>query len=1098
MVGLMSARLYQWRRFSRKKVSFIVAIMLLILSAMALVKMDPAGFVWQRREVEIPETTNIVPDTFSERQLISNESVKTVSQIVVGESVSGSELYSQISQDLSVAIQEKTGIRVDIVNDTTALNNSILIGNSEVNRKTRTLTNSTALNLPSDWGPQSFVVCGANQSGLRFLLVFGNDSLGDAYGVYWLIEQILYGSEASGDLFKINESRSPAVKLRILDASSAFYDPNVKPRSWWGQKLWMEKTDTDEWPYVNETRLAESAIRFREFLNYTLKTGYSGILIQDFWHYVNFDDVVDGAIVRNYTIYSSDGRFRIRHTRYQEYFSDLFNYAKKLNLSVFVYADIPTFTPPLENYLGGSKANVKKIISVCVKAIDEFFTIFSTVDGIVIRTGELGGTHDMKEYYCRVIFDSFDSTRQLLNSLLEVFHKYNKTLFFRIWSIGIGEMGDIHQDPEAYDRLLSEFENEKDLVISIKYVRGDFYRDLPFNPNIGHGKIRQMVEIEAVPEYGGFSMYPNYLVEIFQEFMLHLERIPFGLWVWVQEGAAPKMTGGFGPFTLFLFRGFWSNTDANAYAFGKVAWNPHADVNNVTYTWAMKNFGSNFTVIQNVSRMLLMSDDADVKALYIEDYARKTTYIIGSISFPESQLWIWWDVPQSSSFALAPIYRACKEGKGIEANVQDGFEAVSTVKKMQDCLKEVKPEINEDLLDRWKRSMDYERSYFTVLAYFRECFLYFYEWTETLNSQAASRYRAALENLKEAKSEYETTYNGSDPEQVIVPADLSQIESFIERVENTSSAVTVSRTLFVALSFVMIICVVVDLRKRSPKQKGAGTREQVPSAGTAATRFENLSKALVIVSQMVLHPVKSFKTLGETDRFRLIVYVTSTVMVLALTSTCLAVLNFLVYSWQLFLFLFACLLGLWLFSSTVFTLLATSQSKAARFRQMLEGNAVAITVPLLYLDLALLGLFSIWGPQRMWMFWSDSTVFIFAFYALILAFGWAMYLAVSMVRGITGISRKVSLLIVITSLALLASAVLVSLSALGLDLWSNIVYSLHRVFNIMLSTMFERGPGAGAWVPLTFWDLALASLGVTAVLVCLVLIAALRSKKSLT
>jgi len=1074
--------------------------MLLIFSAIALIKVDPASFVWQRREVEIPETTNIVPDIFSERETISNESVRTVSQIVVGESMFLSELYSQISQDLMVAIKEKTGIHVEIVNDATTLkNNSILIGNSEVNRKTGRLANSTDLDLPSDWGPQSFVVCGINQSGSSFLLVFGNDSLGDAYGVYWLIEQILCGSEVSGDLFQINESRSPAVKLRILDASSAFYDPKVKPRSWWGQKLWMEKTDVDEGPlYVNETRLAESAIRFRQFLNYTLKTGYNGILIQDFWHYVNFDDVVDGVIVPNYTIYSSDSKFRIRHTRYQEYFSDLFDYAKKLNLSVFVYADIPTFTPPLENYLGGSKANVDKIISVCVKAIDEFFTIFPTVDGIVVRVGELGGTHNMKEYYCRVIFDSFGSTRQLLSSLLDVFDKYNKTLFFRIWSIGIGEMGDIHQDPEAYDRLLTEFENEENLVVSIKYVRGDFYRDLPFNPNIGHGKIRQMVEIEAVPEYGGFSMYPNYLVEIFQEFMLHLERVPFGVWVWVQEGAAPKMTGGFGPFTLFLFRGFWSNTDANAYAFGKVVWNPHADVNNVTYTWAMRNFGRNFTVIQNVSRMLLMSDDADLKALYIYDYARKTTYIVGSISFPESQLWIWWDVPQSSTFALAPIYRACKKGRGIEANVQDGFEAVSTVKKMQDCLRGLKPEVNEDLLGYWKRSVEYERNYFTVLAYFRECFLYFYEWTETLNPQAAVRYKSALENLKEAKRDYETTYNGSDPEQVIVPADLSQIERFIERVKNTPDAVTLSGILFVALSSVMIICVVIDLRKKSPKPKGTRTREQMPSAGTTATRFENLLKALVIFSQMVLHPVKSFKTLGETNGFRLIVHATSTALVLALTSTCLALLNFLLYSWQLFLFLFTCLFGLWLFSSTVFTLLAKSQGKAVRFYQMLEGNAVAISVPLLYLDLALLGLFSIWGPQRMWMFWSDSTVLIFAFYALILAFGLAMYLAVTMVRTVIGVSRKVSLLIVITSLALLASAVLVSLSALGLDLWRDIVYSLHRVFNIMLSTMFERGPGAGAWIPLTFWDLALVSLGATAVLVCFVLVVALRSKKSLT
>jgi hypothetical protein len=168
---------------------------------------------------------------------------------------------------------------------------------------------------------------------------------------------------------------------------------------------------------------------------------------------------------------------------------------------------MPRFTPPLEAYIGSSN-NLDKIIEVYLKAFEEFFTRFPSIDGIMLMTGEVGGTHNIygDEYYGETIFDSADSLYNLLSRTSNTLAKFNKTLIYRAWSIGIGDLGNLHSDPTQYhllfDRLVSY---NKTLIVSIKYVIQDFYRYLPFNPNFGQGSLRQMVEVEGNPEYGGLD-----------------------------------------------------------------------------------------------------------------------------------------------------------------------------------------------------------------------------------------------------------------------------------------------------------------------------------------------------------------------------------------------------------------------------------------------------------------------------------------------------------------------------------------------------------------------------------------------------------------
>ncbi|GAH23722.1 unnamed protein product, partial [marine sediment metagenome] len=209
------------------------------------------------------------------------------------------------------------------------------------------------------------------------------------------VEYFSVWEEFSGDFFEIDKIQIPDVKLRMIDSNSAFLDPNTRVR-----KSPVEQIDLAAYPYFNITRMEAVKTEFREFLNYTLKTGYNSLQIEEFGHLVTFDDVIDGQIVENYEIFAEDDPFRIRHEQYQEYYSDFFEEADNLGISTYVYTRIPYLPQPVEDYLGGlNPSNFERIVSLYINAINEFFTRFPTVDGLQVITGEVGGSHNVLDYY---------------------------------------------------------------------------------------------------------------------------------------------------------------------------------------------------------------------------------------------------------------------------------------------------------------------------------------------------------------------------------------------------------------------------------------------------------------------------------------------------------------------------------------------------------------------------------------------------------------------------------------------------------------------------------------------------------------------------
>lgn len=139
---------------------------------------------------------------------------------------------------------------------------------------------------------------------------------------------------------------------------------------------------------------------------------------------------------------------------------------------------------------------------------DELFHRFPKLDGLVIRTGETYLNNVPFHTGNNPITNGAESHIKLLNLLRdEVSIKHNKTVIYRTWSIG-----GFHNDPAYFLAVSDQIATHPNLIFSIKHVQGDYHRTYPFNPALGTGKHRQVVEVQCQREYEGKGAYPNYVM----------------------------------------------------------------------------------------------------------------------------------------------------------------------------------------------------------------------------------------------------------------------------------------------------------------------------------------------------------------------------------------------------------------------------------------------------------------------------------------------------------------------------------------------------------------------------------------------------------
>jgi hypothetical protein len=139
--------------------------------------------------------------------------------------------------------------------------------------------------------------------------------------------------------------------------------------------------------------------------------------------------------------------------------------------------------------------------------LDEVFTQFPELDGLMIRTGEVY-LQNLPYHTGNDPITRGGSSHLILLDILreELCVKRGRLLFYRTWSFD-----GFHTDPSYYLSVTDRVAPHPLLTFSIKHTKGDFWRTIPFNPTLAIGRHHQIVEVECQREYEGKSAHPNYI-----------------------------------------------------------------------------------------------------------------------------------------------------------------------------------------------------------------------------------------------------------------------------------------------------------------------------------------------------------------------------------------------------------------------------------------------------------------------------------------------------------------------------------------------------------------------------------------------------------
>ncbi len=185
--------------------------------------------------------------------------------------------------------------------------------------------------------------------------------------------------------------------------------------------------------------------------------------------------------------------------------------AHAAGLEVYPFTDILVI--PISLYqkykkeIGDWNIHRPMVQKILLAQLEEIFRRFPGLDGLVLRFGETY-LHDTPFHCGKSPVRSPEDHALLLKILRrEVCVKRNKKIFYRTWDFG----NRFHVNPKFYLAATNPVEPHPNLFFSIKHTRGDFFRTVPFNPTIGIGKHRQIVEVQCQREYEGKGAHPDYI-----------------------------------------------------------------------------------------------------------------------------------------------------------------------------------------------------------------------------------------------------------------------------------------------------------------------------------------------------------------------------------------------------------------------------------------------------------------------------------------------------------------------------------------------------------------------------------------------------------
>ncbi len=576
------------------------------------------------------------------------------------------------------------------------------------------------------------------------LALTARTAAGAAAGLYTVADRIRSAAEVL-PAAEAGQVQQPRLGLRLTDVGAVGL--NADPAAFAGGANYSLNSDVVESallpaaPWVDQAAVATIAGQFHEFVDHALSLGYNGVVLPGFLEYVTFQGVGDG-----HAVYPAGDDHVARARAMVAAFAPVWGYAHDVGMKVYFATDMLALSPPLEEYLrdtvGSLDTTSDALWSVYQAGLTELFASMPFADGLMIRIGEGGGAYHLPgwDYASQIAVTTPEAVRAMLRAMLAVAGQGNRDIIFRTWTVGFGAVGDLHTNPQSYETVLGGLDDPH-LIVSTKYVAGDFYSYLPDNPTLRVGTQRRIIEFQSRREFEGFGALPNDLGAAEQRTLRDLLAANpniEGVWDWTQTGG-PLYAG---PRLLYLRAGLWQLIDLNAYLTARLAWDPDTDVATASADYVRQTFATDPATVEAVSRAFALSRSAITDGLYIGPYANQSVKALGLE--PPPMMWIFeWDIVTGDSAVLDSIYQVSRDH--LDEAIAQGRTAVTTARQMRDLVAGTDAATWGDpaLRERLVATLDYEVDLLGTLAEYRTMVLRHAQWLDTGSADANRAWRDA-------------------------------------------------------------------------------------------------------------------------------------------------------------------------------------------------------------------------------------------------------------------------------------------------------------------------------------------------------------------